>query len=81
MNPFPQERSVLIIDNCNTHRIKAVHEAVEVAGKYSLIDVFVLLTAQSGCILLFLPAYSPDLNLIEESFSAGMSPNWNISLH
>ena len=71
MNPFPQERSVLIIDNCNTHKSKAV----EAAGKYSLIDVFVLLTAQSGCILLFLPAYSPDLNLIEESFSAGMSPN------
>jgi transposase len=75
MNPFPQKQSILIIDNCNTHKSKAVREAVEAAGRYNIIDTLVMLTAQSGCVLMFLPAYSPDLNPIEESFSAGMSSN------
>jgi len=57
MNPYEpgrqSPRSVLIMDNCNTHKSEALREAVEAAG----------------CKLLFLPPYSPDLNPIEESFS------------
>lgn len=32
MNPFPGPNSVLIIDNCRTHKSTAVREAVEAAG-------------------------------------------------
>ncbi|KAF5386197.1 hypothetical protein D9615_002285 [Tricholomella constricta] len=53
MNPFPGPRSVLMLDNCRTHKSIALREAVEV----------------SGCVLLFLPPYSPDYSPIEESFS------------
>jgi transposase len=52
MNPFPEERSVLIIDNCSTHRIEAVQEVCDNAGVK----------------LLYLPPYSPDLNPIEPAF-------------
>lgn len=53
MSPFPAPRSVLILDNCNTHKSDALRDAV----------------AAAGCILVFLPPYSPDFNPIEESFS------------
>ena len=56
MNPFPDERSVLVLDNCRIHHNEALSELVHAAG----------------CLLLYLPAYSPDLNPIEESFSACM---------
>ena len=32
MNPYPQPGSVLVMDNCNTHKSDTVHEAVEAAG-------------------------------------------------
>jgi len=54
MNPFPDERSVLVLDNCRIHHNEALTDLVRAAG----------------CLLLYLPAYSPDLNPIEESFSA-----------
>jgi len=54
MNPYPQDRSVLILDNCAIHKSTALREVVEA----------------HGCRLFFLPPYSPDLNPIEESFSA-----------
>jgi transposase len=38
--------------------------------KYAIID-YILTTLDTGSVLLFLPAYSPDFNPIEESFSAG----------
>src|SRR5258707_4107680 len=57
MNPFPQDRSILILDNCTIHKMRALQEIIE----------------GFGCILLFLPPYSPDFNPIEESFSCGMS--------
>lgn len=52
-NPYPGPNSVIILDNCSTHRTEALREIVE----------------ESGCLLIFLPAYSPDFNPIEESFS------------
>ncbi len=57
MNPFPQDKSVLILDNCAIHKTRALREIIE----------------GFGCVLLFLPSYSPDFNPIEESFSCGMS--------
>ena len=46
-------QSILVLDNCAIHHIDEV-KAV---------------TQQFGILLLFLPAYSPDLNPIEEAFS------------
>jgi len=54
MQPFPAEHSVLVLDNCRIHHNEAIAELVQTAG----------------CLILYLPAYSPDLNPIEESFSA-----------
>jgi transposase len=56
MNPYPQDKSILILDNCAIHKTRALREIVE----------------GFGCVLLFLPPYSPDFNPIEESFSCGM---------
>ncbi len=57
MNPYPQDKSILILDNCAIHKMHALREIVE----------------GSGHVLLFLPPYSSDFNLIEESFSCGTS--------
>jgi transposase len=53
MNPFPQDRSIIILNNCSIHRSNIVREIIEL----------------HGILLVFLPPYSPDLNPIEESFS------------
>lgn len=37
MNPFPGPNSVLIVDNCRTHKSRAVREAVEAAGQFPTI--------------------------------------------
>lgn len=55
MNPYPQDKSVLIMDNCKIHKSEILREAVEAAG----------------CRILPLPPYSPDLHPIEHSFSCG----------
>ena len=55
MNPYPQDHSILILDNCQIHKTNALREIVE--GH---------LVA-----MVFLPPYSPDFNPIEESFSCG----------
>jgi len=48
------ENSVVILDNASFHKSAATRELVE----------------QTGAKLLFLPPYSPDLNLIEHDFGA-----------
>ena len=53
MNPHPDLRSVLVLDNCRIHHNEALVDMVRAAG----------------CLILYLPAYSPDFNPIEESFS------------
>jgi len=52
MNRYPDDHSVLIIDNCSTHRIDEVRNACDLAGVR----------------LLYLPPYSPDFNPIESAF-------------
>ena len=54
MNPFPGLRSVLILDNVNSH----------------LSEDLATMCEEAGVRLEYLPPYSPDYNPIEESFSA-----------
>lgn len=63
MNRYPQDNSILIIDNCAIHKSNALREVIEALG----------------ILLVFLPPYSPDFNPIEESFScvkAWIRRNW-----
>ena len=53
MNLYLDLHSVLILDNCCIHHNEALVNMVRAAG----------------CLILYLSAYSPDFNLIEESFS------------
>ena len=53
MQPFPGDRSVLIMDNCSVHHSEEVKDLVR----------------DAGILLLYLPPYSPDYNPIEELFS------------
>ena len=59
VNPFPNEWSVLVLDKCCIHHNEALSELVHAAGY----------------LLLYPPAYSLDLNPIEESFS--LTCMWN----
>jgi len=43
MNPFPQERSVLILDNYAIHKSAALHEVIEKKGEYNLLSTVVLI--------------------------------------
>ena len=52
VNPYPGPRSIIILDNCTAHHSAAV-------------DLFAELT---GCVILYLPAYTPYLNLTEWLF-------------
>ena len=56
MNPYPQDNSIIVLDNCAIHKSEVLREVVEANGQ----------------LLIFLPPYSPDFNPIEESFSCGM---------
>ena len=51
--PSLKRGQIVIMDNLSAHKTDMVRELVE----------------QRGCELLYLPAYSPDLNPIEEAFS------------
>ena len=51
--PALEPGQIVVMDNLSVHKGKAVRELVE----------------ERGCHLWFLPAYSPDLNPIEEAFS------------
>jgi transposase len=51
--PILRSRQVVVMDNFTAHKGERVKELIE----------------QRGCELLYLPAYSPDLNPIEEAFA------------
>ena len=53
MKPFPGPQSVLVMDNAQIHHNERIEAIVE----------------DHGCHLVYLPAYSPDMNPIEKSFS------------
>lgn len=50
--PWPNPRSVLIMDNASFHRSERIQQMCD----------------EAGVVLLYLPPYSPDLNPIEEFF-------------
>lgn len=52
-NRYPQTKSVIIMDNCQTHIKARIEEAV----------------LEAGCEIKYLPPYSPDFNPIELTFS------------
>lgn len=56
MNAFPGRRSVIVLDNASIHH-----------GEH---DLLTRLCASKGVRVEYLPRYSPDLNPIEEYFSA-----------
>ena len=51
--PSLKEGQIVVMDNLSAHRPKRISELIE----------------QHGCELLYLPAYSPDYNPIEEAFA------------
>jgi len=53
MNPYPENNSVIIMDNARIH-----HDSELIA-----------LLKELGCHVVFLPPYSPDYNPIETAFS------------
>jgi transposase len=74
MNPFPGNQSVLLLDNCKIHKSDQLREAIGEKGLFvSYKEIFNSQQA-TGCVLKYIPPYSPDLNPIEESFSAGKVP-------
>ena len=63
MNEWLLPNLVLVIDNVAIHKVEGIHKMVEEHGSW----------------LLYLPAYSPDYNLIENTFSSIKS--WLCSNH
>lgn len=53
MNPFPQHQSVVVLDNVSVHCNARIKEVIEAAG----------------CVIEYLPPYSPDYSPIELTFS------------
>lgn len=51
--PTLQQGDIVVMDNLASHKVKGVKEAIE----------------QAGATLRYLPAYSPDLNPIEQAFA------------
>ena len=51
--PSLAPRDIVVMDNLAAHKVEGVREAIKAAGAY----------------LLYLPAYSPDLNPIEQAFA------------
>ena len=44
MNPFPAERSVLVLDNCRIHHNDAIVELVRSAGENLLANLLLFIT-------------------------------------
>ncbi|KZV89160.1 hypothetical protein EXIGLDRAFT_618493 [Exidia glandulosa HHB12029] len=68
-NPYPGDRSVLIMDNCRIHKCQTLRQAIEAAGAY-VSSLAAAPDLSLGRRLVFIPPYSPEFNPIEESFSS-----------
>eukprot|EP00732_Lithocolla_globosa_P001273 Lithocolla_globosa_v1_NODE_605_length_3613_cov_11.564362.p2 type:complete len:303 gc:universal NODE_605_length_3613_cov_11.564362:2613-3521(+) len=53
LQPYPQPRSILVLDNASIHHVAEVRSIIETYG----------------ALIVYLPPYSPELNPIEEVFS------------
>jgi hypothetical protein len=71
MNPYPQDNSVIVMDNASTHHFEGIRERIKARYVRNKPDLLHRLTVLiSDMRLVYLPAYSPDFNPIEEGFSA-----------
>jgi transposase len=71
MNPYPQNNSVLIMDNASVHHFDGVREMVEArCVSLSYIPLHIISYYSRGIRLVYLPPYSPDFDPIEEGFSS-----------
>jgi transposase len=73
MGVFPDDRSVLVMDNCRIHHTETLQEVLNAQGTFTVLCTSICSVSDlsmTGIMLLYLPPYSPDLNPIEESFSA-----------
>ena len=64
---YPRRRSVLVMDNCRTHR-REVSLLPLFLHSLTFIQILRDLCQQHGVLLVFLPGYSPDFNPIELTF-------------
>jgi len=72
MNPYPANRSILVMDNCRIHHNIELVDIVNSAGMFPHLKLYPQGNDSLdylGCLLIYLPPYSPDMNPIEESFS------------
>jgi transposase len=51
--PLPRSGNIVIMDNLPAHKVAGIHQIIE----------------QTGAVLLYLPPYSSDFNLIENAFA------------
>jgi len=63
--PVLPNGNVVVMDNASFHKSEKIQELIEAAG----------------CLLEFLPPYSPDLNPIENAMGASKSPQKKTWLH
>src|SRR6267154_3269076 len=73
MNPWPQRNSVIVMDNASIHKFEELELMIKnryVTEHIGLKKKILTCVGIRGMHLVFLPAYSPDLNPIEEAFSA-----------
>jgi transposase len=68
MNPWPLDNSVLLLDNAAIHHCMDMEELLNEIGTSFFTLSFIFLTRRAGCVVLFLPPYSPDFNPIELTF-------------
>ena len=73
MNAWPGEQSIMVMVNGQIHHNPELVDLVNAAGIILSHNLSLLPWWYSGCLLVYLPPYSPDLNPIEESFSTCMS--------
>ena len=71
MHPYPGPNCALLLDNCAIHLVFELEEILNAMGTTSLPIVQLLTIVFSGCVLIRLPAYSPDFNPIEKMFHQG----------
>jgi transposase len=71
MSPWPEPKSVLVMDNCAIHHVDTVRYLCEERYVFfcDICMIRLLIYCSSGVKLYYLPPYSPDLNPIEEAFS------------